>query len=191
MATSTPNIGLTLPIGTENVSRQIINTNNTKIDEFVNSIQESIGIVIDGDTADVNVTSGQYVILRNSTIAGKTDGIYTAANNVSSGTAFVSADLTAVPKGRLNAINDHLAQFKTIKTHNFSTSSNAYGNFIIAMPVNDYILLDWNPTSPGNTQLILIGGNASGSAWFRAKSATDWSDLKNTTISGTLRYLEL
>ena len=73
MATSTPNIGLTLPIGTENVSRQIINTNNTKIDEFVNSIQESIGIVIDGDTADVNVTSGQYVILRNSTIDGKTD----------------------------------------------------------------------------------------------------------------------
>ena len=32
MATQSPNLGLTLPIGSENVSRQIINDNNLIID---------------------------------------------------------------------------------------------------------------------------------------------------------------
>ena len=43
MSTTTPNIGLTIPTGTENVSRQIINGNNTLIDTAVGSINEQIG----------------------------------------------------------------------------------------------------------------------------------------------------
>lgn len=35
MATTTPNLGLVLPSGTENVSRQVINNNNTIIDSVV------------------------------------------------------------------------------------------------------------------------------------------------------------
>ena len=38
MATTTPNIGLTLPVGTEKVSRQIINQNMSKIDEKVGAV---------------------------------------------------------------------------------------------------------------------------------------------------------
>ena len=38
MASSTPNLGLTLPVGGEHVSRQIINANNVKIDEAVGPV---------------------------------------------------------------------------------------------------------------------------------------------------------
>ena len=38
MASTTPNIGLTLPTGAENVSRQIINDNNTKIDTAIGTL---------------------------------------------------------------------------------------------------------------------------------------------------------
>lgn len=41
MSTSTPNIGLTLPIGTEKVSRAIINENMTKIDTAIGNINRA------------------------------------------------------------------------------------------------------------------------------------------------------
>lgn len=52
MATTTPNIGLTLPLGTENVSRQVINANWTLIDtEFGNRK------VITTETRTLNIPS--------------------------------------------------------------------------------------------------------------------------------------
>ena len=42
MATTTPNIGLTLPDGTENITRSIINGNNTLIDTAVGSLSDQI-----------------------------------------------------------------------------------------------------------------------------------------------------
>lgn len=38
MASSTPNINLTLPVGSEKVSRQVINDNNTKIDNAIGAL---------------------------------------------------------------------------------------------------------------------------------------------------------
>jgi len=42
MSSTTPNLGLTLPIGTEKVSRQIINGNNTLIDTAVGTLNSKI-----------------------------------------------------------------------------------------------------------------------------------------------------
>lgn len=42
MASTTPNIGLTLPTGAEKVSRQIINNNNTKIDTAIGTLNGKI-----------------------------------------------------------------------------------------------------------------------------------------------------
>lgn len=42
MSSQTPNLNLVLPVGTEKVSRQIINDNNTKIDTAVGSNSEAI-----------------------------------------------------------------------------------------------------------------------------------------------------
>ena len=49
MATTTPNIGLTLPDGTENITRSIINGNNTLIDTAVGSLSDQMANLISND----------------------------------------------------------------------------------------------------------------------------------------------
>ena len=64
MATVTPNLNLELPLGTENVSRQLINSNNTKIDTFAGNVQEELDNTAKEvtDSLDiVNVTQGKVV----------------------------------------------------------------------------------------------------------------------------------
>ena len=54
MATTTPNLGLVLPDGTENVSRQVINNNNSIIDANVGDkiIAPSVAFEIPQNTGD-------------------------------------------------------------------------------------------------------------------------------------------
>lgn len=78
-----------------------------------------VGIVVTGDTAAVNVSEGQYVIVQDSTISGITDGLYKAAANVSSGTPFVSANLTAVSGGlgaEVTSLSDQIAKKAVVLT---------------------------------------------------------------------------
>lgn len=97
--------------------------------------RDEIGIVVTGKTASQNVTSGQYVIVRNSTISGISDGLYKASANVSAGTAFTSANLTVVSNGGLNSLNEQL----TYKNIGGSTSINlASGNKSITLTESAY-----------------------------------------------------
>ena len=74
---------------------------------------QDIAIVINGNTAAVNVTAGQFVYVKGSTITGITDGLYKAVNAIATGTPFTSGDLdnTDTVAGGLNALNSN-----TIKT---------------------------------------------------------------------------
>lgn len=58
MSSQTPNIYLTLPTGAENVSRQIINDNNTKIDAAVGALNNKIT-----DKVSVSVTAGTNIVV--------------------------------------------------------------------------------------------------------------------------------
>ena len=80
MSSQTPNLNLVLPIGTEHVSRQIINENNTKIDTSVGSNTQAIAN-LNGSKAitvsDYNdlTTTGVYKarkITQTVSISGKT-----------------------------------------------------------------------------------------------------------------------
>ena len=78
-----------------------------------------VGIVVTGDTAAVNVSTGQYVIVQDSTISGITDGLYKAAANVSAGTPFVSANLTAVSGGlgaEVSSLSDQIGAIGNSRT---------------------------------------------------------------------------
>lgn len=68
-----------------------------------------IGIVITGKRPSMAVTAGQYVIVRNSTISGIADGLYTANAALSPSTDVTAADLTAVSDGGLNSLGAHIA----------------------------------------------------------------------------------
>ena len=97
-----------MPVGTEHVSRQIINENYQRIDAGFGETARSneIGIVVTGNTATLDIETGDYVIVRESTIDGVLDGLYTAVADVTAGTAVVGTDLSAQGRGGLNAIKD-------------------------------------------------------------------------------------
>ena len=63
-----------------------------------------IGIVITGKRPSMAVTAGQYVIVRDSTISGITDGLYTANAALSPSTDVTAANLIAVSNGGLNSL---------------------------------------------------------------------------------------
>ena len=60
MSSSTPNIGLTLPVGGENVSRQIINENNTKIDNYAGTLNSKLLKPITVTVDPITNASGSY-----------------------------------------------------------------------------------------------------------------------------------
>lgn len=108
MATQTPNLGLTLPIGTENVSRTVVNGNNTLIDTFAGNVNtamdqmgSNLGILETGDTATHAIAKGEYVTWKGAS--------YTADAAISIGETLAatggSKNLTACDKGIANALN--------------------------------------------------------------------------------------
>lgn len=80
-------------------------------------IDECIGIVVNGNKATLSATIGQFVVLKNSTISGCPDGLYTAAKVIpANNTEIDNTYLTAVSGGGLNAIkNDLTYKGNTIK----------------------------------------------------------------------------
>ena len=62
-------------------------------------IRSEIGIIVDGNKSALGASTGQYVILKNSTITGKTDGLYKAAQAIPANTAIDGSYLTAVSGG--------------------------------------------------------------------------------------------
>lgn len=90
------------PTSWEHVSSSDVIRTCAKVDE--------LGFVISGNTCISSVAAGQYVILRNSTISGKTDGLYTAANAIPANTPIDASYLSGpVAGGGLNDINSRIA----------------------------------------------------------------------------------
>lgn len=86
----------------------IDNSHNITIPAVIEQLQKDLAILVSGNTAAVNVTAGQYVVVHGSTITGINDGLYKAVNNVSSGTPFTAADLSAVPSGGFNDLQNQI-----------------------------------------------------------------------------------
>lgn len=104
IATNTDNIAT----NTQNISSNTtaIATNSTNISKnttSINKLQSEVGIVIDGKTSSYNVSVGDIVVVKNSTISGISDGLYKTTSAVSAGTAFTSAKLSAISTGLGNA----------------------------------------------------------------------------------------
>lgn len=75
MASTTPNIGLTLPTGAEKVSRQIINTNNTIIDSKIGAVPSGKNLQgeVDALNSNFTVSSLSQLVDGTVTISGDTN----------------------------------------------------------------------------------------------------------------------
>ena len=113
MASSTTNLDLTLPVGGENVSRQIINANNVKIDEAVGPVPSGTDLQSQVTALNNNITTEienrLFVDKRNATsyqipITGKEAGAYwfalmytsVSVNDFSLYSIFINADNSSV-----------------------------------------------------------------------------------------------
>lgn len=74
----------------------------TLVSQAIANFQNEIGIVCTGNTCAISASTGQYVVLKNSTISGRADGLYTAAKTIPANTEIDSTYLTAVSNGGLN-----------------------------------------------------------------------------------------
>lgn len=109
---NTANLNLFKPTRDDyiNVERDIAQ-NMQKIDDaFGRAVGTSeLGIVVTGNTANIDITATQYVIVRGSTIENIDDGLYTSNSDIPAGQAIVDTDLTVCPKGGYNQL--HMAMF--------------------------------------------------------------------------------
>lgn len=84
---------------------------------------DEIAIVITGARPSNTVTEGQYVIVRNSTISGIADGLYTANSALSPSTDVTATNLTAVSNGGFNNITLRSNTAPTILEQSFTSYS--------------------------------------------------------------------
>ena len=88
---------------------------------------KEIGKVVNGNSCtDFTLNKGDYVIVKNSTITGITDGLYTYSSSTSksAGSAVSAGELTAVSGGGLNELNS-----KITDDNNFVAATNHTVNY--------------------------------------------------------------
>lgn len=80
------------------------------IDEVVveKANDDEIGIVVNGNSSTQGADIGQYVILRNSTIPYRADGLYRAAKTIPANTAIDWSYIGSVDGGGLNSLNSRM-----------------------------------------------------------------------------------
>ena len=112
----------------------------TALETEAATIEQSAAIIINGNTSASTVVPGQYVYLKNSTIAGLTDKLYTYTGSAikTAGNTFTSSELSAVPAGGLNDLYDKGLRLTSYKAppvdttfHIYKTNLNTYDHIAI------------------------------------------------------------
>lgn len=129
MSTTTTNLGLVKPAYSDTADVQVLNENADKIDAELWKTYNDLGIVVNGNKAALSAAVGQFIILKNSTISGRSDGLYKAAKAIPANTTIDSTYLAAVPRGGLNAVQ-----------HTFERQIRQYSS--ITIPSTGYIKID-------------------------------------------------
>jgi hypothetical protein len=129
MSTTTTNLGLVKPAYSDTADVQVLNENADKIDAELWKTYNDLGIVVNGNKAALSAAVGQFIILKNSTISSRSDGLYKAAKAIPANTTIDSTYLTAVPRGGLNAVQNTI----TRKIRDYSS---------VTIPSTGYIKID-------------------------------------------------
>lgn len=131
----------------------------------VTDLQKAIGIVVDGNKAASAAAIGKFVVLKNSTISGRADGLYTAAKAISANTAIDNTYLTAISNGGLNNLSVLSVNCGTISSLPATvTNANIANDMLVLRTVfgNPSAQLDDWSVSTSNGSLT-ISGTISGS----------------------------
>lgn len=191
--TTTTNIALVKPDYSEAADVQVLNGNADKIDAAFGVAYNAFGIVVNGNKAALSAATGQFVILKNSTISGRADGLYTAAKPIPANTAINNTYLTAVTGGGLNAllgqIPEQLIHMGTETDYPLSAAHTAYPMGITLIytvastsyPYGTGTVVTIRSANARGVQFSF--GNSSNSYKLRTADSNGWSAWK--TYSGS------
>lgn len=167
------------------------------LNDKINATQSDIAIIIDGNqtTHTGGVAINGFVYVRNSTISGITDGVYTAAQAIPANTAIDSTYLTAVDGGGLNELNGKIESLiKTASnTYTLTATANNYGYFSVPFSdvPNDADLISCQATcssinalSSVSVQVIYYTNSIAYVTW-----QTKGTAVSNETFTVTLKYV--
>ena len=132
----------------------------------INQNAKDIAYIINGKRPTTYVPKGDFVLLRNSTISGRADGLYTAHNALSISADVSSSDLDSTSGGGLNSVGsydgtvllDTTYAASTINTWNYSTVDVSNCKFILVNVIGNIanmqsLLLPVGPTTGGTVSL--------------------------------------
>lgn len=161
---------------------------DTAINTRISGLQGEIGYVVDGKQCANAVATGKYVIVRNSTITGVTDGLYTAAKAITANTDINSTYLTAVSSGGVaNSLYDRIANMKistyestldnTSATNTFSTGITFTNYAVVGIVVGNY-----TRTIHASDGLVNYEMNRSGELTI-TKSVASWGSTSKIYVT--------
>ena len=103
--------------------REIFDAHNDSVDA-ADRIQPEIAPIINGKQCALGAASGDYVLLRNSTITGKSDGAYQATKAIPANTDLDSTYLgSPITGGMVNELNNNLTSLSDqIESNTYSTN---------------------------------------------------------------------
>ena len=158
--------------------------------------QTNMTYVVDGNKCANAVPQGQYFQLINSTIAGRSDGIYTAskvipANEVIDNTYF--SQTTPIAEGAINKINDELVTLNSkinnlIERKTLSGTTSTGGNVSTDYNASDYaVVACYGGTAFGAVPYV----NTSGKIAFHVTAITSWEPVAETAVYITYWVIKL
>ena len=137
MASTTSNIGLTKPAGTDKALVSVINSNSDIIDSAAGGLMDAIAIVANGNT-HAAISAGQYVYVHNhGTLA---EGLYTANSAIAANATLSTSNLTADASGGLNALNSNVSVCLPKSNINIAT----FCGRVNELPANSTFLFSMN-----------------------------------------------
>lgn len=109
----------------------------TQLEAETETVENGLAIIIEGNSCASGASQGQYVYLKDSTITGYADGLYTAAQAIPANTTIDGTYLTAVSGGGLNSLKDSFQSHVTTRTE--SSTYSADETIYITAEKNGYI----------------------------------------------------
>ncbi|MBR3272354.1 MAG: hypothetical protein IKF98_00410 [Clostridia bacterium] len=162
--------------------RQIFDAHNDSVDAEDKIVPEMAPIV-NGNKSTVGAAIGEYVLVRNSSITGITDGAYTAAKAIPANTTIDSTYLTAVGTGgALNALNSKLG---------WTYIDSKQGTTSIDLPSNakEYLFILRFATSGGSQPLCFEFTVPNSASLWNAMTLTDgYYNAANSYGFGQVTY---
>ena len=171
MATQTTNLGLVKPDYTDAADIAVINTNMDTIDAQERKLSDGLCYVVNGNTSieSATIPVGKYVRLVNSTIAGRSDGIYTVKTAIPVAPATIDNtylnEASPIAGGVANDLNSNITIIRK-KTALYQASIPANGTVtqilsnvgIVPDVISGYSLIGGFPMI--DLDLITVGYNA-------------------------------